>query len=231
MMGQVTSAAIRANDFEARAALLLALRQSGVRDISVMRAIESVPRDAFAPYRFRDLANRNMSLPIACGQTMSRPADLARRIEALRVGRGHRVLEVGTGSGYGAAVLAHLAREVVSLERFETLAIEAARRLVALNIANAKALHENGLAPSRAHGAFDRIIVNAAVDGTPTALTQMLAPNGVLVFGRLAAAVAPGEATPTRLIKVDRKEGNELREADLGPDRLSVALENLAQSL
>jgi protein-L-isoaspartate(D-aspartate) O-methyltransferase len=230
-MAQAASAAIRANQFEERAALLLALRQSGVRDISVMRAIENVPRDAFAPYRFRDLANRNISLPIGCGQTMSRPADLARRIEALRVGRGHRVLEVGAGSGYGTAVLAHLGREVVSLERFETLAIEAARRLAALNIANAKALHEDGLRPSRAHGEFDRIILHAAVEEAPAGLVGMLAPNGTLVFGRLTAPAAPGGPPRSRLIKVERREGNELRETDLGPHRLGAAVSGLAESL
>lgn len=230
-MGLATSAAVRANAFEERAALLLALRQSGVRDISVMRAIENVPRDAFAPFRFRDLANRNMALPIRCGQTMSRPADLARRIEALRVGRGHRVLEVGTGSGYGAAVLAHLAREVVTLERFETLAIEAARRLAALDIGNARALHEDGLKPSRAHGEFDRIILHVAVEGTPEALAQMLAPNGALVFGRIAAPAAQGMPARSRLIRIDRKEGNDLKETDLGPHMFGLAVEGEALAL
>ncbi|MGJ0512411.1 MAG: protein-L-isoaspartate(D-aspartate) O-methyltransferase, partial [Methylocystis sp.] len=96
----------QASQFEERAALLLTLRQAGLRDLSVLRAMEATPREAFAPYRFRDLANRNLSLPIGCGQTMSRPVELARRLEALKIGRGHRVLEVGAGSGYGAAALA-----------------------------------------------------------------------------------------------------------------------------
>ncbi len=73
--------------FEERAALLLTLRQAGLRDLSVLRAIEATPREAFAPYRFRDLANRNLSLPIGCGQTMSRPVELARRLDALKIGR------------------------------------------------------------------------------------------------------------------------------------------------
>ncbi len=132
-MKETPAAAIAA---EERAALLLAVRRAGVRDISVMRAFEAVPREAFAPFRFRDLANNNMSLPLGCGQTMSRPSDLARRIEALRVAREHRVLEVGAGSGYGSAILARLAREVVTLERFETLSIEATRRLAGLGVDN-----------------------------------------------------------------------------------------------
>jgi protein-L-isoaspartate(D-aspartate) O-methyltransferase len=216
--------------FEERAALLLAVRQAGVRDISVMRAIEAVPREAFAPYKFRDLANRNMALPLGCGQTMSRPADLGRRIEALRVGRGHRVLEVGTGSGYGAAILARLAREVVALERYETLAIEAARRLAALPAANVVARHADGLAPAPDLGEFDRIIVQAALDAPPTALLQMLSPGGALVYVRRESA--EGEKRPRqRLIKVDRIEGGGLRETDLGPHSLGMAVIGVAKAL
>ncbi|WP_442753375.1 protein-L-isoaspartate O-methyltransferase family protein [Methylocystis sp. JAN1] len=216
--------------FEERAALLLAVRQAGVRDISVMRAIEAVPREAFTPYKFRDLANRNMALPLGCGQAMSRPADLGRRIEALRVGRGHRVLEVGTGSGYGAAILARLAREVVTLERYETLSIEAARRLAALPAANAAARHADGLAPAPALGEFDRIIVQAALDAPPAALIEILTPGGALVYVRRESD--EGETRPRqRLIKVDRIEGGELRETDLGPHSLGMAVIGVAKAL
>jgi protein-L-isoaspartate(D-aspartate) O-methyltransferase len=216
--------------FEERAALLLAVRQTGVRDISVMRAIETVPRESFVPHKFRDLANRNIALPLGCGQTMSAPADLARRIEAARIGRGHRVLEVGTGSGYGAAILARLASEVVTLERFGTLAIEAARRLSVQQIANVIALHADGLAPASELGQFDRIIVQASLEATPDALLQALAPGGALVFARRAPA--EGERRPKqRLIKVDRIEGGEFLEADLGPHSLAPAMIGLAKSL
>jgi protein-L-isoaspartate(D-aspartate) O-methyltransferase len=216
--------------FEERAALLLAVRQAGVRDISVMRAIEAVPREAFAPYKFRDLANRNMALPLGCGQTMSRPADLGRRIESMRIGRGHRVLEIGTGSGYGTAILARLAREVVTLERYETLAIEAARRLAALPAANASALQADGLAPPSALGTFDRIIVQAALDAPPAALLQLLSPGGALVYVRRESA--EGEKRPRqRLIKVDLIEGGELRETDLGPHNLDAATVGVAKAL
>jgi protein-L-isoaspartate(D-aspartate) O-methyltransferase len=225
----MTETAARAA-FEERAALLLAVRQAGVRDISVMRAIEAVPREAFAPYKFRDLANRNMALPLGCGQTMSRPADLGRRIEALRVGRGHRVLEIGAGSGYGTAILARLAREVVTLERYETLAIEAARRLAALPAANASALHADGLAPARTLGAFDRIVAQAAFEAAPTALLEMLSPGGAMVYVRHEAA--GGEKRPRqRLIKVDRIEGGQLRETDLGPHSLGAATPGIAKAL
>ncbi|MGJ0504366.1 MAG: protein-L-isoaspartate O-methyltransferase family protein [Methylocystis sp.] len=219
-----------AAEIEERAALLLTLRQAGVRDLSVLRAIEATPREAFAPFRFRDLANRNLSLPIGCGQTMSRPVELAKRLEALKTGRGHRVLEVGAGSGYGAAALAQLAREVVSLERFETLAIEASRRLAAHGATNATAIHADGLDPPHELGRFDRIIVQASVIAAPAALIQLLAPGGVMLFARREHAMA-GEQAKERLIKLDRNEDGELREADLGPCRLGPAIPGLAQAL
>ena len=228
MMGE--RGALSAAEVEERAALLLTLRQAGVRDLSVLRAIEATPREAFAPYRFRDLANRNLSLPIGCGQTMTRPVELARRLEALRVGRGHRVLEVGAGSGYGAAALAQLAREVVSLERFETLAIEASRRLVTHGVANAKAIFADGLDPPSELGRFDRIILQASVIAAPAALIAMLAPGGALLFARSEPARA-GVRAKERLIKIDRMEDGELRETDLGPCRLGPAIPGLAQAL
>ncbi len=219
-----------AAEFEERAALLLTLRQGGVRDLSVLRAMEATPRESFAPYRFRDLANRNLSLPIGCGQTMSRPLDLARRLEALKIGRGHRVLEVGAGSGYGAAALAQLAREVVSLERFETLAIEASRRLAAHGATNARAVYADGLDPPFELGRFDRIIVQASVGAAPAALIQLLAPGGVMLFARRAHAMA-GARAKERLIKLDRDEDGELRETDFGPCLLGSAIPGLAQAL
>jgi protein-L-isoaspartate(D-aspartate) O-methyltransferase len=161
---------------------------------------------------------------------MSRPVELARRLEALRVGRGHRVLEVGAGSGYGAAALAQLAREVVSLERFETLAIEASRRLVSHGVTNAKAIYADGLDPPRELGRFDRIIVQASVIAAPAALIEMLAPGGLMLFARREHAMA-GARAKERLIKVDLIEGGELRETDFGPCRLGPAIPGLAQAL
>lgn len=217
------------DSFEARAALLLQVRQAGVRDINVLRAIEAVPREAFTPHRFRDLAHRNIALPIGCGQTMPSAADLGRRLEALDARAEHRVLEVGTGSGYGAATLAHMCRDVVSMERFETLAIEAARRLSALPAANALVLYADGLAPSRSLGTFDRIIVHASVSETPAQLSQMLGPEGVMVFGRLVPG-GPGERAKERLIRMARK-GGVFAETELGACRLGAATPGVAQAL
>ncbi len=219
-----------AGAFEERAALLLAVRRAGVRDISVMRAFEAVPREEFVPYRYRDLANRNISLPLGCGQTMSRPSDLARRIEALRVGRGHRLLEVGPGSGYGTAILARLGREVVSLERYGTLAIEAARRLEGLGVVNARVVQADGLSPDPGLGAFDRILLQAALPAAPADLVRRLAPGGALVY--VLSEKKAGEKRPRqRLIKVDLTEEGQFRETDLGAHSLGVAAFGVAKSL
>jgi protein-L-isoaspartate(D-aspartate) O-methyltransferase len=217
-------------DVEERAALLLAVRRAGVRDISVMRAIEAVPREAFAPHRFRDLANRNLSLPLACGQTMSRPADLARRIEALRIGRGHRVLEIGTGSAYGTAIMARLGKEVLTLERFETLTIEAAHRLAALSVSNATALHADGFAPPQTLGEFDRILVQCALDEPPMTLLQLLAPGGVLVYVKRETTTDTARPV-SRLVKVERSEEGDWRETDLGAHLLEPATPGVAKVL
>ena len=210
---------------EERGALLLAIRRAGMRDLEVLRAIESTPREAFTPYRYRDLANRNISLPIGCGQTMTRPVDLARRIAALAVEKSHRVLDVGAGSGYGAAILSRLAGEVVALERYRALAIEASAHIAALGLANVRVLHEDGLEPPSELGLFDRIFVEAALSAPPPALMAALAPGGVLVYGR---------ATPDRrqrLIKLVLNSSGECQENDLGPCRLVFCAQGAAQSL
>jgi protein-L-isoaspartate(D-aspartate) O-methyltransferase len=219
-----------ARAIEERAAMLLRLRRNGLRDLSVMRAIELVPRELFAPHRFKDLANRNMALPIGCGQTIPSPSDLARRLEALAPQPRHRVLEVGTGSGYGAAVLARLANEIVSLERFETLALEAARRLKSLSVGNVIALFADGLAPSPSLGPFDRISMNVAVEEAPRATLELLAPGGVMVFGRFEAAAA-GKRRRASLVRLERLADGAIAETTLGPCRQGAALPGVAQAL
>ena len=117
---------------EAKAAFHLRLRARGVRDLAVLRAFETVPRDRFVPERYTAMAARDLPLPIACGQTTHEPWLLARAVEALAVEPGHRVLEVGSGSGYVTAVMAQLAGEVLGLERWASLAEAAQARLDAL---------------------------------------------------------------------------------------------------
>ncbi len=216
---------------EARAALALQLRRASVRDVAVMNAFERVPRELFAPHRFRDLANRNMALPIGCGQTMPAPADLAWRLDLLGARPEHRALEIGAGSGYSAAVLSRLAKEVMSIERFETLAIEAASRLATLAVGNALVLCDDGLAPARSMGRFDRIIIHLSVDEPPKAVLDLLAPGGVMVFGRFAPRVGSGRRQ-SRLIRMERSaNGQHFSETDKGPCRLGAACAGRALAL
>ncbi|MBG0811524.1 protein-L-isoaspartate(D-aspartate) O-methyltransferase [Methylosinus sp. H3A] len=216
---------------EARAALLLQLRRAGVRDLSIMRAFETTPRELFAPHRFRDLAARDMSLPIGCGQTMPAAADLARRLEALRLEPHHRVLEVGTGSGFGAAVLSRLAREVVTIERFETLAIEARQRLAELGRGNVEVFFGDGLAANETRGYFDRVILHMSFQEPPYAVLAALALGGTAVFGRFDAPVSENARPGERLFLSHRESEPLWTDSDLGPCRLGAALAGRAKAL
>lgn len=168
---------------EARGALLLALRQAGVRDLDVLRAIETVQREIFTPFALRDLAQRNCPLPIACGQTMEAPGDLAEMLDALQLDPSHRLLEIGAGSGYSTAVLSRLVREVVSFERFRSLSVEARARLEQLGVVNATVHCADGLAEPERFGRFDRILVHARLPAPDTRLLGALAPAGLMLCG------------------------------------------------
>ena len=167
---------------EATMAFVLRLRARGIADIDVLRALETVPRHLFVPHLYVDLAWRDVALPIACGQTMPEPWLVARMMEALKPAPDHRVLEIGAGSGYATAILARLAREVVSFERFGSLATEAATRLRQLDVANARVLHGDGLAPGGEHGVFERVLIHGVVERVPEAVLSLVVENGVVVF-------------------------------------------------
>lgn len=172
-----------ASAVEARGALLLALRQAGVRDLDVLRAIETVQREIFTPFALRDLAQRNCPLPIACGQTMEAPGDLGEMLDALQLDASHRLLEIGAGSGYSTAVLSRLVREVVSFERFRSLGVEARARLEQLGVVNATVHWADGLAAPEKFGRFDRILVHARLPAPDARLLGALAPAGLMLCG------------------------------------------------
>ena len=165
---------------EAKAAFHLRLRARGVRDLAVLRAFETVPRDRFVPERYTAMAARD--------QTTHEPWLLARAVEALAVEPGHRVLEVGSGSGYVTAVMAQLAGEVLGLERWASLAEAAQARLDALEAENATVVWADGLAMPSAIGCFDRILVHAELR-EPTKLIEFLSPHGRFVAGRCGELV------------------------------------------
>jgi protein-L-isoaspartate(D-aspartate) O-methyltransferase len=165
-----------------RMEFLLNLRRRGIADRAVLRAMEEVPRARFVAAELAGRAYDDQALPIACGQTISQPYVVAYMTERLDVRPHHRVLEIGTGSGYQAAVLSRLARAVVSIERYRTLADEAGRRLLALGCDNAAVLFGDGLEGAPQHAPFDRILVTAAAETTPETLVDQLADDGIMVL-------------------------------------------------
>lgn len=169
------------DETEARAALTLALRRRGVGARDVLTAIERVPRRLFLSARHHGLAYEDAALPIECGQSISAPSLVAFSVQALGLTRDHAVLEIGTGSGYQAAVMAHLAKRVETLDRFATLKDLATRRFAALKLDNVRARQADGFDGLKQKGPFDRIIVTAAVDTVPDSWVQQLKPGGLLL--------------------------------------------------
>ncbi len=165
-----------------RMEFLLTLRRRGIADQAVLRAMDEVPRERFVEPTFADSAYADQALPIACGQTISQPYVVAYMTEQLKMESQHRVLEVGTGSGYQAAVLSHLAREVVSVERYRTLAEEARARLKALGYENVDIVVGDGFAGVPDRAPYDRIIVTAAAETIPEALLDQLADGGIMIL-------------------------------------------------
>ncbi len=161
--------------------LILALRSQGVTDPKVLDAIEATPREIFVPELFQDRSWEDAALPIACGQTISQPFIVGLMTQALEVEPRHRVLEIGTGSGYQTAVLARLSRYVYTVERYRTLLAEAEARLKQLDLLNVITRFGDGGEGWPEQAQFDRIMVTAAAPGEPKRLLAQLKPNGVLV--------------------------------------------------
>jgi protein-L-isoaspartate(D-aspartate) O-methyltransferase len=161
---------------------LLALRRRGIMDPDVLRAMEEVPRGVFVGEDFSQNAYADRALPIACGQTISQPFVVAYMTQHLDVAPEHHVLEIGTGSGYQAAILSRLAKTVVSIERFRTLADAARARLQDLGYGNVEVVVGDGLAGAPDRAPFDRILVTAAAERIPEALTAQLAEGGVMLL-------------------------------------------------
>ena len=170
------------DDSVGRMQFMLTLRRRGIGDAAVLRAMDEVPREYFVEGQFLDAAYTDRALPIACGQTISQPYVVAYMTEQLGVQPQHRVLEIGAGSGYQAAVLSRLAREVVTIERYRTLADAARARLETLGYGNVEVRHGDGLAGAPDRAPFDRIMVTAATDTVPEALVAQLAQDGVMVL-------------------------------------------------
>jgi protein-L-isoaspartate(D-aspartate) O-methyltransferase len=202
----------------------LNLRRRGISDQRVLRAMESVPRDAFVDEADRADAWRDTALGISCGQTISQPFVVAYMTERLELRDDHRVLEIGTGSGYQAAILSRLCREVVTIERFRALADRARVRLEKLHCDNIEVMLGDGFDVPADLGSFDRIMVTAAMEQIPEALTARLEPDGLLI-----APVGPQNG-PQTLISVRQTESGPVRK-ELLDVRFVPALPGIAREL
>ena len=202
----------------------LTLRRRGISDQAVLRAMEEVPREAFVEEGDRPDAYRDSALGIACGQTISQPFVVAYMTEQLQLQKSHRVLEIGTGSGYQAAVLAQLAGRVITVERFRALADTARKRLEKLQCNNVEVILADGLSLPADLGTFDRIMVTAAMVDIPQALLDRLEPGGVLI-----APVGPHHGVQTLVRVVRTESGFDRRE--LVDVRFVPALPGIAREL
>lgn len=162
--------------------LLNQLRAQGIKDERVLEAISRVPREKFVDEAFEHKAWENVALPIGSGQTISQPYMVARMTELLTLTPASRVLEIGTGSGYQTAILAHLVHHVCSVERIKSLQWHARRRLKQLDLHNISPRHGDGWQGWQARAPFDAIIVTAAPPEIPTALLSQLDEGGILVL-------------------------------------------------
>jgi protein-L-isoaspartate(D-aspartate) O-methyltransferase len=209
-------------DAERKMAFLYALRSKGVTDAKVLTAMEKVDRGMFVTGHFADRAYEDMPLPIACGQTISQPSVVGRMTEALDVQPRDKVLEVGTGSGYQAAVLSHLARRVYTIDRHARLTRPVRRMFEEQDIGNVTVVTGDGSFGLPEQAPFDRIIVTAAAEDPPGPLLAQLRLGGIMV-------VPVGQSdTVQSLIKVTKTEqGFDYEE--LMPVRFVPLVEGLGQ--
>ncbi|MGA7994979.1 MAG: protein-L-isoaspartate(D-aspartate) O-methyltransferase [Bradyrhizobium sp.] len=201
----------------------LGLRRRGISDQAVLRAMEEVPREVFVEPADRSDAYRDSALGIACGQTISQPFVVAYMTEQLQLQKRHRVLEIGTGSGYQAAILSRLCLQVLTIERYRTLADSARARLAKLGYDNIEVMLGDGYDIPANAGTFDRIIVTAAMEQIPETLLARLEPGGILI-----APVGPHHGTQT-LVRVVRTDAGfdrkELVDVRFVPALLGIARE------
>ncbi|WP_181017931.1 protein-L-isoaspartate(D-aspartate) O-methyltransferase [Sneathiella aquimaris] len=198
------------------------LRRQGISDTSVLSAIERVPREEFIPKTFRDRAYENIALPIPSGQTISQPFIVAYMTQMLKPDPRRKVLEIGTGSGYQAAVLSHLCRRVYSLERFRSLQVEAVRLFERLKLMNITTKLGDGYKGWVEQAPFDRIIVTAAATEIPALLVDQLNDGGIMIL-----PVGP-EPSSQQIVKLTKDATGKVLEEELLAVRFVPLVQGLA---
>ncbi|MEM8980169.1 MAG: protein-L-isoaspartate(D-aspartate) O-methyltransferase [Pseudomonadota bacterium] len=207
---------------ERKMQFLFALRSRGITDKAVLEAMEKVDRAPFVRGVFSERAYEDTPLPIACGQTISQPSVVGLMTQALRVEPRHKVLEVGTGSGYQAAILSKLARRVYTVDRHKRLVREAKEIFETLDLPNITALVADGSFGLADQAPFDRIIVTAAAEDPPGPLLAQLKENGIMVV-----PVGQSDAIQS-LIRVE-KTASGLEYTELRPVRFVPLVEGLGR--
>ncbi len=200
--------AIHADNLPDRLRLLMKLRNSGITDTRVLSAMESIPRDLFVPESFQDKAYEDTALPIDCHQTISQPTVVAWMTWALNVNDRMRVLEIGTGSGYQAAILSRLARMVYTIERHKDLLAVAEARFKELKLSNIMTQAGDGSKGWKGALPFDRIIVTAAAHEVPAMLLKQLAEGGIMV-------IPVGSNTEQILLRIEKMPDGSIQQQHL----------------
>ena len=213
-----------APDREAFAAFLLRLRARGIDDTALFSAMEATPRRSFVAAEWMADAWRDRMLPIPCGEAIEGVDLQAKVLAALELDAGHRVLEVGTGTGFTAAVMARLVTRVLTIERYRTLHQEAGQRLATLGLTNVILRHGDGASGAAADGPFDRIIVWASFDSMPRLFVDQLASGGAMI-----APIGPGDEVQS-LAKLT-KIGSRFEREDIGQVRLQPLAAGVAAAI
>ncbi len=195
----------------ARRRLVEALQEKGIKDLALLRAIDQVPRHLFVPPTVRHRAYEDSALPIGSGQTISQPYVHARAIEQLMLTGRERVLEIGTGSAYQTALIASLAEQVFSVERFAALLDKARGILAQAQVRNVSLSLGDGTLGWREYAPYDAIVVSAGAPSIPPALESQLADGGRLLI--------PIGDKVEQMLTLFRKNGNQLERRDIVPVR------------
>ena len=218
------SALIRSSEDHKIIALIMRLRTMGITDMRVLGALERIPRDIFLPHALKSQAYEDMALPIGLGQTISQPFVVAMMTQALDLSDRDKVLEIGTGCGYQAAILARLCRRLYTIERHKPLLRKALEHLETLRIRNITAICADGMKGWPEQAPFDKIIVTAAARlHPPHALLQQLRPDGGIL-------VIPVDDTHTQMLRRYKRESEDTYAIqDLMPVRFVPLLPDIAQ--
>ena len=207
---------------EEKMQFLYAIRSRGITDSRVLNAMEKIDRRKFLKGVFEEKAYQDIPLPIACGQTISQPSIVAQMTQSLNVTPRCKVLEIGTGSGYQAAILSRLARRVYTLERHLKLIIQAQNVFDNLNLSNITAMRSDGSRGLPAQAPFDRILLTAAAEDPPAPLLEQLKVNGIMVL-----PVGQSDSVQTMIKIINTEKG--LSYHEMGEVRFVPLIEGIAE--